>query len=68
MRLINEDIDHIISDLKIPTRLKEKINEIIFSDDDIKKKRIAIRKLAAQGLGDIFIKMFLKLLEYVSEF
>lgn len=68
VRLINEDIDHIISDLKIPTRLKEKINEIIFSDDDIKKKRIAIRKLAAQGLGDIFIKMFLKLLEYVSEF
>ena len=68
VRLINEDIDHIISDLKIPTRLKEKISDIIFSDDDIKKKRIAIRKLATQGLGDIFIKMFLKLLEYVGEF
>ncbi len=68
VRLINEDIDHIISDLKIPTKLKEKLNEIIFSDDEIKKKRIAIRKLRAQGLGDIFIKMFLKLLEYVSEF
>lgn len=68
VRLINEDIDRIISDLKIPTRLKEKINEIIFSEDDIKKKRIAIRKLASQGLGDLFIKMFLKLLEYVGEF
>lgn len=68
VRLINEDIDRIISDLKIPTKLKEKISDIIFSEDDIKKKRIAIRKLAAQGLGDIFIKMFLKLLEYVSEF
>jgi len=68
VRLINEDIDTIISDLKIPTRLKEKIAEIIFSEDEIKKKRIAIRKLAAQGLSDIFIKMFLKLLEYVSEF
>ncbi|MCI8498888.1 MAG: DUF5110 domain-containing protein [Bacilli bacterium] len=68
VRLINEDIDRIISDLKIPTRLKEKISDIIFSEDDIKKKRIAIRKLATQGLGDIFIKMFLKLLEYVNEF
>lgn len=68
VRLINEDIDTIISDLKIPTRLKEKISEIIFSEDDIKKKRIAIRKLSSQGLADIFIRMFLKLLEYVSEF
>lgn len=68
VRLINEDIDTIISDLKIPTSLKEKIATIIFSDEDIKKKRIAIRKLSTQGLSDIFIKMFLKLLEYVSEF
>lgn len=68
VRLINEDIDRIISDLKIPTRLKEKISDIIFSEDDIKKKRIAIRKLSTQGLGDVFIKMFLKLLEYVGEF
>lgn len=68
VRLINEDIDRIISDLKIETRLKEKINDIIFSEDDIKKKRIAIRKLHALGLDNIFIKMFLKLLEYVGEF
>ena len=68
VRLINEDIDTIISDLKIPTVLKEKISDIIFSEDDIKKKRIAIRKLSSQGLHEIFIKMFLKLLEYVSEF
>ncbi len=68
VRLINEDIDTIISDLKIPTKLKEKIATIIFSEDDIKKKRIQIRKLSSQGLNEIFIKMFLKLLEYVSEF
>lgn len=68
VRLINEDIDKIISDLKIPTKLKEKISDIIFSEEDIKKKRIAIRKLSSQGLGDVFIKMFLKLLEYVGEF
>ena len=68
VRLINEDIDTIITDLKIPTKLKEKIAEIIFSDEEIKKKRIAIRKLKSLGLDDIFIKMFLKLLEYVDEF
>ena len=68
VRLINEDIDTIISDLQIPTVLKEKIADIIFSDEDIKKKRIAIRKLSKFGLGDIFIRMFLKLLEYVAEF
>lgn len=68
VRLINEDIDTIISDLKIPTNLKEKISAIIFSEDDIKKKRISIRKLGKQGLSEIFIKMFLKLLEYVGEF
>ncbi len=68
VRLINEDIDTIISDLKIPTILKEKVAEIMFSEADIKKKRIAIRKLRSHGLEDIFIKMFLKLLDYISEF
>ena len=68
VRIINDDIDTIISDLKIPTNLKEKIADIIFNEsDDIKKKRIAIRKLSKQGLSEIFIKMFLKLLEYVSQ-
>ena len=68
VRLINEDIDTIISDLKIPTNLKEMVADIIFGEDDFKKKRIAIRKLKNYGLQDIFVKMFLKLLEYVDEF
>lgn len=68
VRLINEDIDTIISDLRIPTKLKEKIAAIMFSEEEMKKKRIAIRKLKSTGLDDIFIKMFLKLLEYVDEF
>lgn len=68
VRLINEDIDTIISDLKIPTNLKEKIAAIIFSDDEMRKKRIAIRKLSGEGLQEVFIRMFLKLLEYVDEF
>lgn len=67
VRLINEDIDEIISGLLIETTLKEKIASIIFSDMTIRKKRIAIRKLKHSGLNKLFIKMFIKLLEYISE-
>ena len=44
-RVINEDLESIISDLKIETKLKEEIDSIVFSKSDIKAKRIAIRKL-----------------------
>lgn len=67
VRLINEDIDSIISDLQIETHLKEEIASVIFSDLEIRKKRIQIKKLKSKGLEPIFIRMFLKLLEYVSE-
>ena len=67
VRLINEDIDEIISDLQIETNLKETIANIIFSDKEIRKKRIEIRKLRPKGLKGIFVKMFIKLLEYISE-
>ena len=67
VRLINEDIDDIISDIQIETTLKETIVGILFSDLSIRKKRIAIRKLRTKGLKSVFIKMFLKLLEYISE-
>jgi len=67
VRIINEDIHEIISDLKIETLLKEKIASIIFNDEPINKKRIAIRKLKNVGLDELFIKMFIKLLEYIEE-
>ncbi len=67
VRIINEDIFDIISDLKIETLLKEIISSIIFSDMPISKKRIAIKKLSSNGLNQIFIKMFIKLLEYIEE-
>lgn len=67
VRLINEDIDSIISDLKIKTTLKEMLANIIFSDLDIKKKRIEIKKLKKSGLNSKFISMFMKLLEYIQE-
>ena len=39
----------------------------MFSDMEIRKKRIAIRKLSKKGLGPKHVNMFLKLLEYVEE-
>ena len=67
LRLINEDIERIISDLKISTEMKEKIDSILFGKEPIKKKRIAIRKLSKVGLDKKFVRMFLKLLEYIGE-
>ena len=67
VRLINEDIDGIISDLPIETDLKEVIANILFSNLEVKKKRIEIRKLRRKGLEDKFIRMFLKLLEYIEQ-
>ena len=67
LRLINEDIDSIISDLQIKTTLKDMIANIIFSDMPFAKKRIALRKLKRNGLESKFIKMFLKLIEYAEE-
>ncbi len=66
-RLINEDIESIINDAKIKTELKVLISNIMFGDEDIRKKRIKIRKLKVRGLSKEFIKMFIKLLEYIAE-
>ena len=66
-RIINEDINSIISDLKIKTKLKEQLYKIVFSNMDIKKKRIAIKKLRKNGLESRFIRMFMKLYDYLIE-
>ena len=65
-RIFMDDIESIISDLQINTIMKEKIDEILNRNESIKKKRIAIRKLEAQGLERKFIRLFLKLLEYLD--
>lgn len=67
VRLINDDVDSILMDLQINTYLKEDIAAIIFSEETIQKKRIAIRKLKNRGLSKEHINLFLKLLEYISE-
>ena len=67
VRIINEDIETIISDLQIETELKEKIDNVLFSELPINKKRIEIRKLKKHGLDRKFVKLFLKLLEYIKQ-
>ena len=67
LRLVNEDLESILMDLLIETDLKDKINDILFGSEPIKKKRIAIRKLRKFGLEKYFINLFLKLLEYINQ-
>lgn len=70
MRIINDDIVSIISDLPIKTVVKERVDKIMFSGElTLKQKRIAIRKLSRgkDYLEKKYIELFLKLLEYISE-
>lgn len=67
VRLINDDIDSIISDLQIKTNLKEEIGKIVFSKNTTEKKRMDIRQLQKKGLDRSFVNMFMKLLEYVAQ-
>lgn len=66
-RLINEEIKEILYDLEIETNLKEMIDDVLFSDIDVKKKRIKIRKLKRKGLDSKYIKIFINLLEYIQK-
>ena len=68
VRVINDDVKSILMDLQINTFLKEEINSIMLSNKSISQKRIAIRKLKRKGLSRVYMNLFLKLLEYISEF
>ena len=67
VRLINDDLDSILMDLKINTYLKEEISDIVFGELPINKKRIEVRKLKKKGLTKEHINLFLKLLDYIGE-
>ncbi len=43
------------------------IDAVMFSNQSIKKKRIGIRKLNNKKLEKKYIKLFLKLLDYIKE-
>ena len=57
-----------VYEIEIDTYQKEDIAKIMFSKDTISRKRIAIRKLKKKGLTKKYIQLFLRLLEYISEF
>jgi hypothetical protein len=67
LRLVNDDIDSILNDLPIQTKIKEEIGKVLLSDSEIKQKRIAVRKLSKLGVSNKYINLFLKLLEYMAE-
>ncbi len=67
VKLIKDDIDSILLDLKIYTNLKDEISAIVFNEElSLGKKRIAIKKLKKKGLDPRSIKIFLRLLEYME--
>lgn len=69
IRIIMEDVESIISDLPIATKVKEQIYALFVSDLPINKKRIAIRKMGKgqSGLETKYVQLFIKLLEYISQ-
>ena len=60
------DIDDILNNLQIETKLKEEIAKIIFGEGETKKKRIALMKLKKKGLDKSFVDLFKKLLDYMD--
>ena len=68
VRLVNDDLDSILMDLKIETYLKDEIAAIIFGELSIDKKRIEIRKLRKKGLSKEYMELFLKLIDYIGVF
>ena len=67
VKLVKDDIDSILSDLRIYTNIKDEIAAIVFNENlSLGKKRIAIKKLKRKGLDPRSIKIFLRLLEYME--
>ncbi len=62
-----DDIDDILNNLQIQTKLKDEIAKIIFSDMELRKKRVALTKLKKKGLDQSFVRLFKKLLEYMEQ-
>ena len=67
LRLVNDDIESILNDLPIETKIKEEIGKVLTSDLEIKAKRIEVRKLHKLGVHPKYINLFIKLLEYMAE-
>ena len=67
LMLIKDDIEGILSDLKIETVLKDELAKIIFNEEtSLNAKRISVKKLKKKGLDRRTIKIFLRLLDYME--
>ena len=67
IKLVKDDIDSILYDLKINTALKDDVASIVFDDNlTLAKKRISIRRLKRKGLDPRSVKAFLRLLDYME--
>lgn len=68
LRIINDDIEGILTDLPIETEVKEIIDSIIFDPNTtIKQKRIKIKKISNKKLERKYVELFVKLLDYISQ-
>ena len=68
LRIINEDIEGILSYLPIETEVKELVDSILFNTDTtIKQKRLQIRRISSKKLEKKYVELFLKLLDYIQE-
>ena len=68
LMLIKDDVESILSDLKIPTVLKDRLAVVMFDENTtLNDKRLAVRKLRKDGLDKRSIKMFLKILDYMEQ-
>ena len=65
--LVTNDVESVVSDLAIPTELKDKIDKVMFSDESNSRKRILVKKLKSSGLDSKFINLLLRLLEYLDQ-
>lgn len=67
VKLIKDDIESILFDLRINTSIKDEIAAIVFNEElSLGKKRIAIKRLKKKGLDPRSVKIFLRLLEYME--
>ena len=62
-----DDLDDILNNLQIQTVLKEAVAKVIFSNDDLRRKKIELTKLKRKGLDKSFVNLFKKLLEYMDQ-
>lgn len=67
VHVISEDVESILSDLQIETTMKERIAEILFSDESYRDKRMKLIKLKKYNLDKSFVNLFKEILEYMQE-